>query len=106
MPPPQLCRPVAPEEKERLQQIFNKYDKDSSGSIDLKELQLMIKDLGGNMTDAEISEAMMQLDKDNNGTCDFQEFVQFWSSKPGLGGFHSMTLDFLKMKMAGETAAA
>eukprot|EP00746_Dinoflagellata_sp_MGD_P091615 gnl/MRDRNA2_/MRDRNA2_36299_c0_seq1.p1 gnl/MRDRNA2_/MRDRNA2_36299_c0~~gnl/MRDRNA2_/MRDRNA2_36299_c0_seq1.p1 ORF type:complete len:453 (-),score=113.75 gnl/MRDRNA2_/MRDRNA2_36299_c0_seq1:115-1473(-) len=104
-PPPQLCRPVAPEELERLRQIFGKYDKDSSGTIDLKELQQMCKDLGGRMTDEEVANAMAQLDKDNNGTCDFEEFIHFWSSKPGLGGYHSITLDFLKMKMAGETAA-
>jgi hypothetical protein len=97
---------MSPGEKEKIKQIFDKYDKDQSGSIDLKELQQMCAELGGKMTDQEVTIAMNQLDKDHNGMCDFEEFVHFWSSKPGLGGFHSITLDFLKMKLAGETAAS
>jgi len=60
----------------------------------------MILELGGKLTDEELTEAMAQLDINGDGTCSFDEFKEFWSSKSGLGGYGSMALKFLKAKLA------
>lgn len=49
---------------------------------------------------------MKELDKNNDGTCSFEEFKTFWSSKSGLGGHNSVMLKFLKMKLKAGSFAA
>lgn len=95
-----LKKPVAEDEKTRIKAVFDKYDKDKSGAIDLKELHDLLKDLGADMKDEEVSLAMKSLDKDNNMTCNFDEFVSFWSSDPKCGGYSNMTLQFMKAALA------
>mmetsp|Transcript_30228 Transcript_30228/g.66089 ORF Transcript_30228/g.66089 Transcript_30228/m.66089 type:complete len:911 (-) Transcript_30228:377-3109(-) len=91
---------ISQEERERLMEVFKKHDKDGSGAIDLQELQQMCEELGGKISAEESQEAMKQLDKDKSGTCNFEEFVGFWTSKSGLGGYNSAALQFIKLKMA------
>merc|ERR1712226_288702 len=43
---------------------------------------------------------MAALDVNKDGTCSFEEFKKFWSSKPGLGGYSGTALTFLKMKLS------
>jgi Ca2+-binding EF-hand superfamily protein len=90
---------LSDEEVERLQTTFSEFDKDKSGKLDLKELKTMIEKLGGTLSDEEAQEAMEQLDKNGDGTCNFEEFKELWSSKPKLGGHNSFTLGFLKAKV-------
>ena len=59
----------------------------------------MVEDLDGDMSDDEAAQAMKQLHRNNEGTCNFEEFKMFWSSKSELGGYSSMALKFLKMKL-------
>jgi len=95
-----IRKSLSKEELTKLRVAFDSYDKDGSGAIDLKELQNMCSALGGNLTDREANEAMKQLDRDGDGKCDFQNFSRFWSSKPGLGGYSSIALKFMKLKLA------
>lgn len=98
-----LKKPVAEDEKTRIKAVFDKYDKDKSGAIDLKELHDLLKDLGADMKDEEVSLAMKSLDKDNTMTCSFDEFLSFWSSDSKLGGYSNMTLQFMKAALAFQT---
>jgi hypothetical protein len=95
-----LNRPQSDTETERLKAAFDKFDKDKSGAIDLKELKDMIVELGGKITDEQLKEAMDQLDTNKDGTCGFDEFKALWSSKSNLGGYGSASLAFLKAKIA------
>ncbi|OAP57329.1 hypothetical protein AYL99_08067 [Fonsecaea erecta] len=61
---------------------FNVFDKDGSGTISADELRQVMKSLGENLTDNEIDEMIREADKDNNGTIDYEEFVQLLSPKP------------------------
>lgn len=101
-----LCKKLTPEEREGIKTIFDTYDKDKSGSIDLKELTAMCKDLGRTVTEAQAKSAMEQLDKDGSGKCDFNEFLLYWTSKPKLGGYDEITLQLLKARLAAKAAAA
>jgi len=42
---------------------------------------------------------MKDLDVNGDGTCSFQEFTKFWSSRSGLGGYKSAALMCLKAKL-------
>jgi len=96
MPAELLKKPLSDEEKDRIGKVFKKYDKDGSGTIDLKELHDMLKDLGADLNDEEVANAMRELDKDSNMTCNMDEFVGFWSSDPKCGGYSNLTLQFMK----------
>jgi hypothetical protein len=93
---------ISEAETERLRACFKKYDKDNSGAIDLKELKAMCDELGGQISMEEAQEAMEQLDLNKDGTCDFKEFLGFWTTKKGLGGYSSLALKFLKYQMAAQ----
>ena len=55
--------------------LFNMYDTDHSGSIDCKELKLIIEELGYECSLAEVLEIMRKFDIGETGTIDFKEFL-------------------------------
>lgn len=96
-----LNKPQSEKEMGLLKKTFDKYDKDGSGSIDLKELKEMFVELGAKkITDEDVQAAMTQLDTNKDGTCSFDEFKTFWSSKSNLGGYSAVSLKLLKAKLA------
>jgi hypothetical protein len=58
--------------------VFAKYDLDRSGSIDAKELENVLKDLGVEVSDERVREAFSVLDKNGDGTISYEEFGQWW----------------------------
>jgi len=63
--------------------MFNCYDSDGSGTIDASELKQVLVDIGHvsndqdliNISESEVVEALKYIDKDGNGTVDFNEFM-------------------------------
>lgn len=70
---------AAARKREIYAECFKKYDADGSNSIDVSELGSLLKDMGWNVTDADVVEALKVLDKDGNGDIDLDEFLH-WSS--------------------------
>ena len=69
-------------QKNGMKETFEKYDKDSSGTVDSEEFEVMCKDLfGGDMSESEVEMAMMLVDTDGSGTIEFEEFEEFWNQK-------------------------
>mmetsp|Transcript_28148 Transcript_28148/g.39738 ORF Transcript_28148/g.39738 Transcript_28148/m.39738 type:complete len:151 (-) Transcript_28148:541-993(-) len=63
----------------RLQDLriaFDLFDKNGDGRISSFELKEVIQQLGQKVTDKEISEMIKSVDKDGNGTVEFDEFVE------------------------------
>mmetsp|Transcript_11284 Transcript_11284/g.27770 ORF Transcript_11284/g.27770 Transcript_11284/m.27770 type:complete len:450 (-) Transcript_11284:191-1540(-) len=60
--------------------VFQKFDRNNSGSIDAKEFQTMCYNLGYMLTATEIKFAVMMLDTDGSGVIESGEFHKWWGS--------------------------
>jgi len=58
--------------------IFDRFDANKSGEIDIRELQQLTRALGLSMDRESINNAMFELDQNRNGTISFDEFWSWW----------------------------
>ena len=68
------------EEKREIGVIFNTFDKDKSGTIEVGELRDAMKALGLKMDKDQIKEVMDKADKDGSGDISPDEFLQHMAS--------------------------
>ncbi|ELT95536.1 hypothetical protein CAPTEDRAFT_91144, partial [Capitella teleta] len=61
-------------------EAFKMFDKDRSGAISRTELADVMRILGNNPTDTEINNLMSELDKNENGLIEFDEFLVLMSA--------------------------
>ena len=57
-----------------FKEAFALFDKDGDGTVSTKELGVVMRALGQNPTDAEVTEMIKEVDIDGNGEVDFDEF--------------------------------
>lgn len=97
-----LRQGISPQHLQELRDVFDLFDTDGSGGIDSEELKAAMKSLGFNGTNtAQVQELMSSVDKDHDGTIDFDEFVGMMTTKmksrePGaemLKAFQLMDID-------------
>ena len=67
-----------PEVKAQIEAAFNLFDIDGSGDIDSSELAGVAKELGVEMTDAEVTVVMATIDEDGGGDIDLGEFTNWF----------------------------
>ena len=60
--------------KQTLKSFFARYDKNGDGVIDPSELRSLLKDLGEDVGDDKFKDLMKEMDTDNSGAIDFDEF--------------------------------
>lgn len=60
---------------------FSLFDKDGDGSCDTKELTTVMRALGQNLTDTELQDMIREVDEDDSGSIDFEEFLQLMAKK-------------------------
>ena len=61
-----------------IEKVFQKYDRDNSGTIDSAELAVVLTDLGIEVTEEHLSEAFKELDENGDGVISFEEFGKWW----------------------------
>ncbi len=64
-----------------FKEAFSLFDKENKGTIGVEELGTVMRSLGHNLTEAEISDMINEVDADGNGTIDFIEFLCFLARK-------------------------
>eukprot|EP00499_Haloplacidia_sp_CaronLabIsolate_P007069 CAMPEP_0196781380 /NCGR_PEP_ID=MMETSP1104-20130614/9620_1 /TAXON_ID=33652 /ORGANISM="Cafeteria sp., Strain Caron Lab Isolate" /LENGTH=187 /DNA_ID=CAMNT_0042151609 /DNA_START=22 /DNA_END=585 /DNA_ORIENTATION=+ len=72
-----------PEQLEEIREAFNLFDTDGNGAIDARELKAAMRALGFQVKKAEIRKMIADIDKDESGTIDFEEFVEMMTGKMG-----------------------
>ena len=60
--------------REDIQKVFNLFDEDQSGKINIRNLKRVAKELGETMSDAELLEKIEQADVDQDGEISQEEF--------------------------------
>ncbi|MGB0562188.1 MAG: EF-hand domain-containing protein [Spirulinaceae cyanobacterium] len=61
---------------EDFRQVFNIYDQDGNGAIDLQELQHVMDCLGEEPTEAELQAMIQAVDENGSGQIEFDEFLK------------------------------
>merc|ERR1712072_18026 len=70
---------VTEEMAAQFREAFELFDTDNSGTIDAMELSFCMRALGFNPTPDEIKDMLDKIDQDDNGTVEYQEFVDLLS---------------------------
>mmetsp|Transcript_18848 Transcript_18848/g.36991 ORF Transcript_18848/g.36991 Transcript_18848/m.36991 type:complete len:251 (-) Transcript_18848:298-1050(-) len=62
-----------------VRQVFNRYDKDNSGSLSIPELAACCKELGTDFTANELVAIFEFMDKNFTGSLNYDEFEHWWT---------------------------
>ncbi|KAJ3183397.1 Centrin-4 [Geranomyces variabilis] len=86
--PPEIRKPMqrvelSSEQKEAIKDVFNLFDTDGSGDVDVTELQILMRALGLDPQPGEAEQLAATFDKDGDPTLNFDEFLQLMSAKMG-----------------------
>ena len=68
---------------EDLRKVFDSFDKDGSGELDLNEVVEAAKELDQDVSIAELDSIFKKIDKNHNGKIDFDEFKTWWELSKG-----------------------
>merc|ERR1719461_1496987 len=68
--------------EQELLEAFQVFDKDGDGNITASELASTMKALGENLDEDDIKFMMSEVDTNNDGNIDFQEFKKMMSEGP------------------------
>ncbi|KAF4325479.1 hypothetical protein BBO99_00002034 [Phytophthora kernoviae] len=69
------------EDLEEIKEAFHLFDTDGSGSIDVRELKAAMRALGFQVKKAEIRQLIADIDKDESGTINLDEFIEMMTGK-------------------------
>tara|TARA_Y100000996_G_scaffold392554_1_gene355417 strand:+ start:145 stop:852 length:708 start_codon:yes stop_codon:yes gene_type:complete len=67
--------------EEKILEAFKNFDTDGNGFISTTELSNVMKNLGDNLTDEEVSEMICEADADGDSQINYEEFVKMMMSK-------------------------
>lgn len=83
-----------------LQEIFNEFDEDNSGELDMREFFIILRTCGFRVSMPAAVSIMQEVDVDENGFIDIDEFVEFFKKMDDLEAFR------LKVEMTQHSTGA
>lgn len=69
------------EQKQEIKEAFDLFDTDGLGKIDAKELKVAMRALGFETTKEEIRKIILDMDREGNGTIEYQDFLDLMTIK-------------------------
>ncbi|KAM3613424.1 uncharacterized protein V6R79_025957 [Siganus canaliculatus] len=69
------------EQKQEVKEAFELFDTDGTGTIDVKELKVVMRALGFEPKKEEIKKMIADIDKEGSGTIDFSDFLSIMTLK-------------------------
>lgn len=89
--------------KSRLRLAFSVFDEDNSGQITKNELHNVMSQFG--LTDEELSEMIKEVDRDGDGSIDFEEFMKLVPQESELTkGYKDLPISFTSYPITTEIA--
>ena len=76
-----LDEPLQPNDPQYVRALFDTFDADNSGTLDVFEIRGLCRSLGHELSDGELTDVLREMDHDRNSVADFDEFYRWWSSK-------------------------
>ncbi|XP_066109908.1 calmodulin-alpha-like [Saccopteryx bilineata] len=70
-----MANQLTKEQIAEFKEAFSLFDKDGDGATTTKELEIVMRSLGQNLTEAELQDMINEVDADGNGTIDILEFL-------------------------------
>ena len=67
------------EQLDELREAFDYNDRDGDGRVQVDEFSAMLDELEAGMTDKDIEIGFKDIDTNDDGLIDFQEFVAWWA---------------------------
>ena len=79
-----MTNKISPQQLEEYKMAFSLFDENGDGSISSIEIEQVMQKMGYKPTKEEVNDMLNELDVDQNGTIDFNEFITLMSkqSKP------------------------
>lgn len=71
------------QQRQEFKEAFSLFDKDGDGTISTKELGTVMRALGQNPTEAELQDMIAEVDSDQSGVIEFEEFLSLMERKMG-----------------------
>ena len=68
------------EDERELREMFKSLDKEKRGEVNTSELRWILKNLGDDLTEADIDDMIADVDTDGSGWVDYNEFVKLMTS--------------------------
>jgi Ca2+-binding EF-hand superfamily protein len=72
-----------PETLQRMRAEFSRFDTDENGLIDRAEFEALISALGAGLSHSESDRAFGDIDENDNGRIEFDEFARWWRFHAG-----------------------
>ncbi|KAL9709517.1 Calmodulin [Leucoagaricus gongylophorus] len=86
VPPLRLDGELKGDQMAALRDTFQAFDTDGDGTISPQEITSFLRDFGKSLTHAQLDGIMKELDANNNGLIDFDEFVSLMSARSKATG--------------------
>jgi len=83
--------------------IFDKYDKDHSGTISTSDLKYLCEDMGHLFSDTELEVAIKLLDTSGDGQLSYDEFKKWWGSDSRFNNLQRSDAELASLQEAIQT---
>ncbi|KAF3904211.1 Calmodulin [Orbilia brochopaga] len=88
-----MSHQLSADEVRTFREAFNHFDKDGNGEISIAELGEVMKGLGQNPTESELVDIIHEVDQNNTGTIDFDEFLALMAPRNDIRNLESELRD-------------